>query len=291
MIYNVEKNGPVEIGIIGGTGAKVELKDAQSYKVYTPYGETSDLVQVGTFEGRKVAFIPRHGLNHQIPPHKVPYRANIWALHSIGVSRIISPCAVGGLTHDTQEGVFVVVDQYIDRTKARKDTFYEGGPVCHLSQAEPYCPETNKLFYETGKELGLNIAPNGTYVCIQGPRFSTRAESMMFRQWGADIIGMTSYPEVVLAGELNMCYTAVAMVTDLDCWAAECKECKEILIYGEKCPKCGKEATPLIVDGAHVVKTMQENEAKLKKLMNAVIPKIPKDVGCNCSHRTDGAIM
>ena len=281
----------VEIGIIGGTGADIELEDVKSYKVYTPYGAPSDKIQIGMFKGRKVAFLPRHGPGHQIPPHGLNFRANIWALKQIGVQRIISPCAVGGLTEETDKGVFIVVDQYIDRTKGRADTFYEGGEVCHIGQSDPFCPEMNKLFAEAGKELGINIREKGTYVCVNGPRFSTRAESMMFRQWGGDIVGMTAYPEVVLAAELNMCYTSIATVTDLDCWAMECKACNKIVAYGEKCPTCGGAAEPMVVTIDEILETMKNNSENLKKLLETVIPRIPTSVGCGCDHRLDGAVM
>ncbi|MHA1819340.1 MAG: S-methyl-5'-thioadenosine phosphorylase [Promethearchaeota archaeon] len=281
----------VEIGIIGGTGADIKLENAQSYKVYTPYGAPSAKITIGEFAGKKVAFLPRHGEGHVLPPHKVNYRANIWALKSIGVKRIISPCAVGGLREEMDKGVFVIVDQYIDRTKGREDTFYDGGEVCHIGQADPFCPEVNEVFYKAGKDLGIDIKKGGTYVCVNGPRFSTRAESNMFRMWGGDVIGMTLYPEVVLASEQNMCYTSIATVTDLDCWAMECKNCNIIVPYGEKCPKCGQPATPLVVSVEEILDTMKKNEENLRKLLEKAIPEIPSERHCNCGHARDGAIL
>jgi 5'-methylthioadenosine phosphorylase len=280
----------VEIGIIGGTGADLPLKNVKEYKVYTPYGAPSDKIQVGDFQGKKIAFLSRHGPGHTIPPHALNYRANIWAMKEIGVKRIFSPCAVGGLTPKTDKGVFVVVDQYIDRTKARDDTFYNGGEVCHLSQADPFCPEMNDMFYKTGKDLGLDIMKSGTYICVNGPRFSTRAESKMFANWGGDVIGMTVYPEIVLAGELNMCYSSIATVTDLDCWACECKKCGTVM-YGEKCPSCGGPIKSLVVTIDEILETMHKNEDNLRKLIEKVIPNIPKKQGCGCDHRRDGAVM
>jgi len=183
--------GKAEIGIIGGTGSDIILENVEELKIYTPYGHTSDFIQVGGFKGKKVAFISRHGKGHTIPPHNVNSRANIWALKELGVKGIISPSAVGSLKKEHGKGKLIMVDQYIDRTKKRLDTFYEGGQVCHINQADPYCSYLNNLFYETGKKIeGLDIQKGGTYVCIEGPRFSTRAESKMFRQWGGDIIGM-----------------------------------------------------------------------------------------------------
>ena len=230
--------GKADIGIIGGTGSDIELEHAEDVKVYTPYGKTSDFIKIGFFREKKVAFLPRHGMGHTIPPHMLNFRANIWAMKELGVKYLISPSAVGSLKKEHDKRKFLLVDQYIDRTKKRLDTFYEGGQVCHISQADPFCEYLNNLFYENGKELGIDIQKGGTYVCIEGPRFSTRAESKMFRQWGGDIIGMTVYPEVVLAAEKEMCYCTIANVTDLDVWAGKCKNCG-IVEYGDKCENCG----------------------------------------------------
>lgn len=280
----------VEIGIIGGTGADVKLDNAQAYKVYTPYGAPSDKIIIGDFKGKRVAFLSRHGPGHSIPPHALNYRANIYAMKAIGVKRIFSPCAVGGLTPKTDKGVFVVVDQYIDRTHGRCDTFYDGGEVCHIGQADPFCPEMNDLFYKTGKELGLNIVKGGTYVCINGPRFSTRSESRMFANWGGDVIGMTVYPEVILSAELNMCYSCIATVTDLDCWACECPKCGMVM-YGEKCPKCGGSIKPMVVTVKEILETMHKNEESLRKLIENTLPQIPDTQHCHCPHAKDGAVM
>jgi 5'-methylthioadenosine phosphorylase len=282
----------VEIGIIGGTGADIKLENAKSYKVYTPYGAPSDQLLIGNFNGKKVAFLSRHGPGHAIPPHAINYRANLWALKSVGVKRVFSPCAVGGLREKLDKGVFVVIDQYIDRTKGRKDTFYDGGEVCHIGQSDPFCPEMNSLFYETGKELGIDIVKGGTYICSNGPRFATRAESNMFRIIGGDVVGMTVYPEVALAAELNMCYTSIATVTDLDSWAMECEECKKIVAYGELCPNCKKVPShPLVVTIAEILETMEKNNNNLRKLIETTLPKIPTNQGCGCDHRRDGATM
>ncbi|MHA1674234.1 MAG: S-methyl-5'-thioadenosine phosphorylase [Promethearchaeota archaeon] len=280
----------VEIGIIGGTGADIALENAQSYKIYTPYGAPSDLITIGMFGEKKVAFLSRHGPNHQIPPHNLNYRANIWAMKELGVKRIFSPCAVGGLTPETDKGVFVVIDQYIDRTKGRQETFYEGGQICHIGQADPFCPEMNELFYQTGVELGIQIKKGGTYVCINGPRFSTRAESRMFANWGGDVVGMTVYPEIVLAAELNMCYSTIATVTDLDAWACNCDKCG-VVMYANKCPQCGGPITPLTVSVDEILETMDKNIGNLKKLIEHTLPKIPTHQSCPCPHARDGAIL
>ncbi|HDN62363.1 MAG TPA: S-methyl-5'-thioadenosine phosphorylase [Candidatus Bathyarchaeota archaeon] len=261
--------GEVEIGIIGGTGVydPAMFGEVKEVKVYTPYGEPSDLVFVGSLRGKKVAFIPRHGRNHTIPPHRVNYRANIWALKELGVQRIVAPAAVGSLREDFKPGDFVIVDQFIDRTKKRVDTFYEGGRVCHISAADPFCPELRRIFYEGALKVGLNVHDGGTYVCIEGPRFSTRAESKLFRSWGADVIGMTLYPECVLAREMELCYVSISMVTDYDVWAEKPVSVKE------------------------VVETMKRNTENLKKLLREVIPKIPKERSCECGFALRDALV
>ncbi|MBD3188505.1 S-methyl-5'-thioadenosine phosphorylase [Candidatus Bathyarchaeota archaeon] len=281
----------VEIGIIGGTGADIELEDVKRIKPYTPYGKPSDFIHVGHFGNKKVAFIPRHGTGHQIPPHKLNFRANIWSLKELGVTRVFSPCAVGSLRAEHDKGDFVIVDQYIDRTRKRLDTFYEGGQVCHVSQADPFCPELNKVFLEAGKSIpGLKIKEGGTYVCIEGPRFSTRAESKVFHSWGGDVIGMTVYPEVVLAAEQSMCYATIATVTDLDVWAAECDECG-VVEHGKECPECGGALHALAVSVDEILETMAVNAKNLKRLIKEALPKIPSSRGCNCSKSLLGAVM
>ncbi|WP_019176482.1 S-methyl-5'-thioadenosine phosphorylase [Methanomassiliicoccus luminyensis] len=240
------------IGIIGGTG----VYDPKMFKIKdkitlsTPYGAPSDALQVGELDGVEVAFLPRHGSGHVYPPHKVNYRANIWAMKQLGVERIISPCAVGSLKEDIKPGELVIVDQFIDFTKGRDYTFYDGAKTVHISLADPFCPELNSLFAKEAKRLKIPHHVGGTYVCIEGPRFSTRAESRMYRQF-ADIIGMTLVPECQLARELDMCYTSLATVTDYDVWAEE------------------------PVDISIVLKVMAENVEKVRKLISATLPKIP----------------
>lgn len=282
--------GVADIGIIGGTGSDVELENAENVKIYTPYGRTSDFIQVGIFKGKRVAFLPRHGTGHTIPPHKLNFRANIWAMKELGVKYLISPSAVGSLKLEHDKRKFMLVDQYIDRTKKRMDTFYEGGQVCHISQADPFCGYLNTLFYENGKEMGIDIQKGGVYICIEGPRFSTRAESKMFRQWGGDVIGMTIYPEVVLAVEKEICYCTIAMVTDLDVWAGNCPNCG-IVEYGEKCEKCGGPVEKLAVSIEEILETMAKNEGNLKRLLETVIPRIDTERDCRCFHSLDGAII
>lgn len=261
-------NQSADIAIIGGTGVyDPELVQNEKHvKVYTPYGSPSATITIGEYDGIKVAFLPRHGDRHVILPHKIPYRANIWALRELGVTKIIASSAVGSLRTDYEPGHFVLTDQFIDRTKTRKDTFYEGGQIAHISSADPICPELHDFFGRHTEKLGLTCHKTGTYVCIQGPRFSSRAESKLFRQWGCDIIGMTMYPEIVLAREAEMCYVSVAMVTDYDVWADK------------------------PVSATEVIETMEGNSANFRKLIMSALPEIPKDMTCECSTALQDAI-
>jgi 5'-methylthioadenosine phosphorylase len=280
----------VEIGIIGGTGSNIELKNTKDIKVFTPYGNTSAAITIGDFKNKKVAFIPRHGIGHSIPPHKINYRANIWALKELGVKCIISPSAVGSLRKEHSKGKFILVDQYIDRTKKRNDTFYEGGKLCHIEQADAFCDYLNRLFFNSGEQMGLNIQIGGTYVCIEGPRFSTRAESKIFRQWGGDIVGMTIYPEVTLAAEKEICYCCIAMITDLDVWAAECPQCG-VVEYAQTCEKCGSKINKLSVNVPEVLNTMEKNSINLKSLLEFTITKIDTKRECRCHNSLKNAIL
>jgi len=280
----------VRIGIIGGTGSDITLENPKEIKVYTPYGSTSAAISIGDFKGKKVAYFPRHGIGHFIPPHKLNYRANIWALKELGVKFIISPSAVGSLKLEHTKGKFILVDQYIDRTKNRFDTFYEGGQVCHVGQADPYCSYLNEVIFDCGKELGINIQKGGTYICIEGPRFSTRAESKMFRKWEGDVVGMTTYPEVVLSAEKEMCYCCIAMVTDLDVWAGECQNCG-IVEYGTKCVKCEGPVSKLEVNVPDVLETIAKNSNNLKKILELTIDKIDTNRDCRCFHTLSDALI
>ncbi len=258
-----------DIAIIGGTGVYDPqlIEDAQEVKVHTPYGATSDLVTLGTYKGKRVAFIPRHGRGHTIPPHRLPSRANIWALKSLGVKRVVASSAVGSLREDYKPGDFVITDQYIDRTKDRPDTFYDGGQLCHISSADPICPQLHQFFAEHTKKLGFPVHPAGTYVCVQGPRFSTRAESKLFRQWGCDIIGMTLHPEAILAREAELCYVSIAMVTDYDVWAEK----------------------PVTSD--EVMETMRSNSARFRELIMSALPLIPEKRTCQCGESLRYALL
>ncbi len=272
MLAPIPNDAKAEIGIIGGSGLYDPeiVRNAKEFKIYTPYGRPSDNIIVGEVEGRRVAFLPRHGRGHKIPPHRINYRANIWALKSIGVRWVIAVSAVGSLREDYRPGDIVFPDQFIDMTKKREYTFFEGPVVAHVSMADPFCPTLRKLLVEAAEEAGIRYHGSGTYICIEGPRFSTRAESKLWRMFGADIIGMTLVQEVVLAREAQMHYATIAMVTDYDVWAEK--------------PVTAEE----------VAKVMAENVEKAKKLLRLVIPRIPKPgerPGCGCEESLREALI
>ena len=247
-----------EIGVFGGSGFYSFLEDAEEVEVDTPYGKPSAPFVVGDVRGKLVAFLPRHGRQHELPPHRIPYRANVWGMRELGVRRIIGPNASGALRPELALGEFVVCDQFIDRTSGRADTFYDGAPVTHVSAADPYCPDLRALLVETAHELGIPVRDGGSVVTIQGPRFSTRAESRWFQRMGGSgqeplVINMTAYPEGYLARELELCYANISMVTDHD---------------------VGVEGTPP-VSHEQVVTVFQENNERLRELLFAVVPRIP----------------
>ncbi|MBN2468670.1 MAG: S-methyl-5'-thioadenosine phosphorylase [Deltaproteobacteria bacterium] len=210
----------VKVGIIGGSGFDDPriIDNIQRVKVHTPYGPPSDTVITGSHRNVDLAIIPRHGEGHRIIPSHVNFRANIWALKELGVTHILATTAVGSLREEIKPGHLVFPDQFIDHTTKRASTFYEGPQVCHISMADPFCPKLRNILCQAAQELGFHYHKEGTVVTIEGPRFSTRAESRMFRAWGADIINMSTVPEVVLAREAGLCYATIAMSTDYDCW-------------------------------------------------------------------------
>ncbi len=211
------------IGIIGGTifSDSEFFEKIEQRKINTPYGPPSSELVFGVLGSKKVVFLARHGNEHTIPPHKINYRANIWALFSVGVGRVVSFSAVGSLKEEIKPGDFVIPDNFFDWTKSRKNTFYDGPKVGHIEIAEPFCPDLRAQIINSCKKLDIPYHANGTCICIDGPRFSTRAESNIFRKWGLDIINMTLVPEVVLAREKGMCYANIGMVTDYDVWKEE----------------------------------------------------------------------
>jgi 5'-methylthioadenosine phosphorylase len=257
-----------EIGVFGGSGFTSLLEDAEEVAVETPYGEPSAPLVVGELAGRRVAFLPRHGRVHELPPHRIPYRANVWAMRELGVRRLIGPCASGALQADLRLGEFVVCDQFVDRTSGRADTFYDGPETTHVSSADPYCPELRRLLVDTARELGIPVRDGGTVVVVQGPRFSTRAESRWFQEAGWDAINMTAYPEGHLARELELCYANVSMVTDHD---------------------AGVE-TGEAVSADDVLRVFAANNERLRELLLAVIPRIPPQPAAHlCATALSGA--
>jgi 5'-methylthioadenosine phosphorylase len=242
-----------EIGIFGGSGFYSFLERVEEVEVETPFGAPSAPLVVGDLGGKHVAFLPRHGREHELPPHKIPYRANVWAMAELGVRHIVGPCASGALKADLSLGEFVVCDQFVDRTTGRRDTFYDGPQTTHVSAADPYCPDLRTLLVETAGELGIPVRDGGTVVTIQGPRFSTRAESRWFQDAGWDVINMTAYPEGYLARELELCYANISMVTDHD---------------------VGVHGADAAVSHEQVVNVFNENNERLRELLFAVVPKI-----------------
>ena len=242
-----------EIGVFGGSGFYSFLERAEEVRLETPYGTPSAPLVVGELGGKRVAFLPRHGRRHELPPHRIPYRANLWAMRELGVRRIIGPCASGALKAELAHGSFVVCDQFVDRTWGRADTFHDGPETTHVSAADPYCPELRRLLVDAARELGIPVHDGGTVVVVQGPRFSTRAESRWFQGLGWDVISMTAYPEGHLARELELCYANVSMVTDHD-------------VGVEKDEPVSAET---------VMRVFAENNERLRELLVAVIPKIP----------------
>jgi len=250
----------IEIGVIGGSGLydTSMLKDVSKVQLKTIYGDPSDAIHIGHIGGKKIAFLARHGQNHKIPPHELNFRANITGLEQIGIKRIISCCAVGSLKEEYRPGDIVIPDQFIDWKKTMT-TFYNTGDVTHVSLADPFCPEMRRALIDTCKQLGITHHDKGTYVCIEGPRFSTRAESKMFRNF-ADIIGMTGVTEAILARERELCLSILATVTDYDSFS-------EIPVSTEK-----------------ILKTMKESEEKVKTIIKEVVNNIPEKRKCICQY-------
>ncbi len=250
-----------EIGIFGGSGFYSFLPDVEEVRVHTPYGAPSDRLALATLEGRRVAFLPRHGRDHSVPAHAVNYRANIWAFHQLGVRQILAPCSCGSLQTHIHPGDFVVLDQFIDRTRGREDTFYSGPETHHIGAAEPYCARMRQVAIQEGERLGITVHPTGTMVVIQGPRFSTRAESAWFTREGWDVVGMTQYPEAILARELGICYTGIALVTDYDTGIAQGRE-------------------PVSIE--EVFRVFHENVGKVQGLIRAMLPRLGSERACEC---------
>ncbi|MQS11249.1 S-methyl-5'-thioadenosine phosphorylase [Streptomyces kaniharaensis] len=263
-----------ELGVIGGSGLYALLDDVTEVRVDTPYGPPSDALFLGEVAGRRVAFLPRHGRGHGLPPHRINYRANLWALHSLGVRQVLGPCAVGGLRPEYGPGTLLVPDQFVDRTSGRVQTYYDGLPlpdgtlpeVVHVSMADPYCPGGRRAALDAARDAAWEPVDGGTLVVIEGPRFSTRAESRWFTANGWSVVGMTGHPEAVLARELGLCYTSLALVTDLDAGVES----------GEG------------VTHAEVLKVFAGNVDRLRSVLFKALESLPADRDCVCSHALDG---
>ena len=261
----------VTVGVIGGSGLyDIEgLTSARSIQVRTPFGAPSDAITVGSLEGIRVAFLSRHGRRHLLNPSGINYRANIFALKSLGVSHVISVSAVGSMKESIQPGDVVVPDQFIDLTKRRVSTFFNNGIVAHVAFGEPICAELGQALLSAGEKVGANLHRSGTYLCMEGPQFSTKAESRLYRQWGVDVIGMTNMPEAKLAREAELCYATVALVTDYDCW----------------------HETEEAVTVEAVLGTLHRNVALAKQILRAVMPAFVNPVECSCHRSLDNAIL
>lgn len=259
------------VGVIGGSGLYdlPGMSDVREVALATPFGAPSDAYVTGRLGGVPVVFLPRHGRGHRISPSEINFRANIWGLKKLGVTRIVSISAVGSMREDVHPGDFVVIDQFFDRTRHRADTFFTGGVVAHVMFADPVCGDLRKLLLATGRELGLTMHDGGTYVNMEGPQFSTRAESKIYRKWGVDVIGMTNLQEAKLAREAEICYATVAMATDYDCWHEGHDD----------------------VTVESILKVMAANVGNAKKLLATVLPRVPVQGACPDGRALAGAIM
>ncbi len=259
------------VGVIGGSGLyDIEgLTSTRSIRVQTPFGPPSDAITVGTLEGIRVAFLSRHGRGHLLNPSGINYRANMFALKSLGVSHVISISAVGSMKESIQPGDVVVPDQFIDLTRRRASTFFENGIVAHVAFGEPVCAELGQALLSSAERVGATVHPSGTYLCMEGPQFSTKAESRLYRQWGVDVIGMTNMPEAKLAREAELGYATVALVTDYDCW----------------------HETEEAVTVEAVLTTLHRNVALAKQILRAVMPSIADLKACACHRALEHAIL
>lgn len=261
-----------KIGIIGGSGLyNIEgIRKVKKMSVTTPFGRPSDRLILGELGGKEVVFLPRHGIGHRINPSEINYRANIYALKKLGVTRIISVTACGSLKEELKPLDFVVVDQFVDRTnQARPMTFFEGGIVAHIMFAQPVCTELADIVFASGKKLGLDMHKGGTYLNMEGPAFSTQAESKLYRSWGIAVIGMTNMPEAKLAREAQMCYSTLACVTDYDCWHPDHDS----------------------VTVEMVIANLQKNAENAKRIVGAVVENIGPARSCSCADTLKYAII
>ncbi|MBE0430014.1 MAG: S-methyl-5'-thioadenosine phosphorylase [Thermoleophilia bacterium] len=257
------------IGVIGGSGFYELLKHPQRERVTTPFGEPSDVITIGEIAGREVAFLPRHGKGHRIMPTDLPFQANILAMKQLGVQWILSASAVGSMQKHIKPGDIVIPDQFIDRTRQRRSTFFGDGCVAHIPFADPVCPDLSKLLAQSGRDTGATIHEGGTYLCMEGPQFSTRAESHLYRGWGVEVIGMTNLQEAKLAREAEICYAVMALSTDYDCWYE------------------GEEEVSIM----QVMETMDNNVFKAIEIVETVLPRIPEKRECICASAMEYGII
>lgn len=264
--------GKTVVGVIGGSGLyemEGKLENVTSIRVETPFGEPSDELIIGFLEGTKMIFLPRHGQGHRVSPSALNSRANIFAMKKLGVSRIVSVSAVGSMREDIRPGDIVVCDQFFDRTKGRPSTFFQDGIVAHVLFADPVCPVLSDCLYEAGLERGVRIHKGGTYLVMEGPQFSTRAESRVYRQWEVDVIGMTNLPEAKLAREAEICYATLALATDYDCW----------------------HETEEDVSVEAVLEVLRKNVTAAKDILHEVVKKIPGQRACFCARALENAVI
>jgi 5'-methylthioadenosine phosphorylase len=263
----METRERADVGIFGGSGFYSLVEDAREVWIETPYGAPSDRVALGEIAGRRVAFLPRHGKDHRYPPHAINYRANLYAMKTLGVTHIIGPTACGSLAREVKPGSMVVADQIVDRTTGRTDTFYDGPVTTHVSFADPYCPTLRPIAIDALRSLNIETHERGTVVVCQGPRFSTRSESKWFQSQGWEVINMTQYPEAYLARELEICYVNISLITDYD---------------------VGLEGMPP-VSHHEVMEVFKRNNERTKAAIGRIIEKIPLGADCTCRHALEGA--
>lgn len=260
-----------EIAVIGGSGLyEMEgMEQVRELRVSTPFGAPSDALVLGTLDGVRVAFLSRHGRGHRLSPSDINYRANIYALKSLGVSRIVSVSAVGSMKEVLKPGHVVLPDQFVDHTKRRAGTFFDRGIVAHVAFADPICPALSAALFKGATEVGAMAHQGGTYLCIEGPQFSSRAESFLYREWGVDVIGMTNMPEAKLAREAELCFATMALVTDYDCWHGSHES----------------------VTVEMILKTLRENVALARRVLRSVLPVAAEPRTCACAQALANAIV
>lgn len=259
------------IGVIGGSGLynMDALEDVKTEKVSTPFGEPSDEYITGSLGGVKMVFLPRHGKEHRLLPSEINYRANIYGIKKLGVTAIISVSAVGSMKEEIHPGDMVIVDQFFDRTKARESTFLGDGVAGHVEFAKPVCADLSRVLYDAAKAAGATVHMGGTYVCIEGPQFSTRAESLIYRSWGVDVIGMTNIPEAKLAREAGICYATIALSTDYDCWHEE------------------EESVTVEM----ILQTIKNNVATARDIISQAAPSAGNECACGCKDAMRYAVL